>query len=125
MKKYCLTQCAKRKFSAIWEFIITISIAFLIGIIFILSIILIFSLIGVITQFIALTAFNSWWFHLNIFELGAGITFGIILLGTTGYFTIRFITWLFKNIFYVTKNITMNIIAPEKAECRLFEECKD
>jgi len=125
MKKYCLTACAKRKFSAVWETIITISIGLLAVAIAVLVLALMFAIIGTVAQVIALFAFDTWLFHKNVADIGGATVLGTFIAGAGIYFSIQFITWLYKTLFYVTKNITMNIIDPAHAECRLFEECKD
>ena len=125
MKKYCLTQCAKDRLSAGKEAVVDFVISATIIVLGIAAIVLVLSLIGLTIHAVALFGFDYYMFQYN--ELGTGF---ILVLGIflTIAVLILAIGWLIKAysvLFFVAKNITMNIIAPEEAECRLFEECKE
>lgn len=125
MKKYCLTQCFKRKISNGLELTIDIILNILIVIAIFIGTIIIGLLLGLLIQVIALFAFDIYIFHVFPLEVGAifmGGIFVTIMLSIVAY---GLISKIYRGIFYVSKNLVMNAIAPEQAECRIFEECKD
>ena len=124
MKKYCLTSCAKARLSRGKEFILDAALTILVFSGMVIMTIIAFLLIGVVVQVIALFTGIGYYFH--IFPLGVGFIFTLgTLIGSAAiYWIFLAFRWLYRMLFYVGKNITMNIIAPEQADCRLFEECK-
>ena len=122
MKKYCLTACFKRNISAKAEAVLDFFLAVLIVIgVFIASTIII-GIIGGIAQLGALY-FDVWWFHYNTLELGFGVVFLPMLLALMGKVAYDVGKWIYLGLFSFTKNIALNVVAPEQAKCRIFEEC--
>ena len=84
---------------------------------------MIIGLIGLTTQGIDL-AFGVWLFHFNTIILGLVEVVALLLLIATGTIVAQFVTQIYRGIFYVSKNIILNIVDPEQADCKIFEECK-
>jgi len=123
MKKYCLTQCSKDKMSNGLQNVIEVIAITLAVLALALVASIVFFILGAVIQFTMLGVFD-----INEFEFNP-IIIGIIypiLAGTVGYLVYliyELVKWVWKGFYYVAKNITMNVVAPEKASCRLFEEC--
>ncbi len=124
MKKYCVTQCARDKMSAGMENVVA-TIAIILGVVALtLAGAIFFFILGAIIQFTMLGLFGINNFEYNPILLSMGYSLLVFVTGSVLYIACQFLAWIWKGVFYVSKNITMNIIAPERASCRLFEECK-
>jgi len=123
MKKYCISACAKRKFSAVTEAVIEITVNTFIVIAVIIVLTLLVALLGSLIQFGALLA-GFWLFNINPFEIVGLIVLAGATIWTILFYGYSFLSWIFSGVFYVAKNIALNIVAPDQADCRLFEECK-
>lgn len=130
MKKYCLTQCFKdnmsRKTKAVIEIISVLTVLLLTAAAIVVAGTLIFGAIGVITQFTTLY-FNpaTGIFAMNPIKIGLLMTLTLSFIGFVTYITLHVIIAITHSLYKGTKNIVTNIVAPEQAECRIFEECKD
>ena len=124
MKKYCLTDCFKRKLSKSAEYILDWFLYIVISFLIFLGLTLIVVLLGFIVQMIALFLFDTWRFHYSQAEVGASAIFLTLIFGIGGYLVFSLTKFVFMNLFSISKNLALNVIAPEQAECRIFEECK-
>jgi len=123
MKKYCLTKCFKRNISALAEKIIDIVIVVVVITGLALAAVLGSSLVGIVVQLLALLA-NVWLFHISPVAIGTTLLIALSLLYISRGLLHTALKTIFKWLFRTTKNLTLNIVAPEQAECRIFEECK-
>ena len=116
MKRYCLTQCFKRKLSNIWDIIFQISLV--IGIFIIGAIVLfgLFWIIGYIAIYFGIELPKD----LTITELGT-----IILIGIA---TLSWVSWMLfligRYIFNKTYDFAIARYEGNPYECNIFEECK-
>ena len=126
MKKYCLTQCFKRNISKKMQFVIELTVIVLVLAALALIGSIVFALVGIAVQFIVL-AINpaTGIFVVNPILVGLFSLLGSFLFGAALYYIYETINFLVRGTYSITKNLVLNAVAPEQAECRIFEECKD
>ncbi len=124
MKKYCLTDCFKRNISKKMEFTVELLTFLLIVFASVLIFIIISGALGAILQFATLSpTFNL--FDKNPIGIGIMTILLTILAGLVLALAIQMIIGTYKILHGFTRNLVLNAVAPEQAECRIFEECKD
>jgi len=122
MQRYCFTDCFKRNISrkkrAVIEFLTFLlfaTILFIIGSIIAL-------LLGIATQLITVWLDpTSAIFALNPFMVGLGTAIILLFIGVG----LMLIGTFLETSYKVTRNLVTNVVAPEEAECRIFEPCKE
>ena len=129
MKKYCLTDCAKRKLNAGKRNIVSIISALLVIVVIGLALVATVAILGFVSQGGYYLVFGNLigFFQQNMMEAGLVIMF-LVVFGALGLLIIWNVIY---GIYTFTKNIVTNKIASDGdyyydySECKIFEECKE
>ena len=116
MKRYCLTECFKKKLSKVQEILLAITIVIAVVIAGLIALTAILYGIGYIAQ----TVFG-YWFGNSPVDTGIGILVILLIISFITYWGYIFTKFLSKAIYHFTKDR----IEGEKFECSIFEECKE
>ena len=124
MQKYCLTSCFKRNISKKAEVAIEVIVAILTVLVVAAAITVLATILGVALQF-AVLAYNpaTGIFADNPIILGSGAIAGILLLGSVAVIAVNVLSTVTRATYKFTKNLALNVVAPQDAECRIFEPC--
>ena len=114
MKKFCLTDCAKRKLTKIQDEVLTGLLIILIIIGFSIILLAIMWTIGFTIQWF------GFYLDKEILDLGGAWFTIATLAGVALYWTYIALKATFKTLF----NFTKNRIEGVPAKCKIFEECK-
>ena len=129
MKRYCLSDCAKRKLNAGKEALVRFISVVLLAIVIFAGFALLFLIVGFIVQGGYYLIFGNLigLFERNIFGLGAIVT----VLGSFGAMVLTIIGYFIYGVYVFIKNIVANKLVSDSDyyydyhDCKIFEECKD
>ena len=125
MKKYCLTDCFKKKLSTGKRITIELLTGFSVAVIVIIGVLALFTIVGIATQFItqaagsavAIFAYNPVMLGILILTVLAITIAAVIIIYVASKFII-------KILYVLIKAAITGKLAPSKG-CQIFQECKE
>ena len=129
MKKYCFTDCFKRKMSVTGDILLQLGVFVLLAIAATTALLIAVGMLGLISQSIAVYFLgNLIHWPVDIMEAGVAsilsvvfIAAAIIVLYLAMSLSWVFLKWAYRGLY----NFGERLFGEEKFECNIFEECKD